>query len=56
MILGACLFELDEFSAARTAFEEAEEDTRSRTAAQSWIQYVNAEEGRETQLQAALNR
>ena len=35
---------------------EAEEDTRSRTAAQSWIQYVNTEEEREEQLQAALNR
>ncbi len=56
MILGACLFELEEYTAARAAFEEAEEDTRSRTAAQSWIQYVNAEEERENQLQAALNR
>ncbi len=56
MILGACLFEVDEFSAARNAFEEAEEDTRSRTAARSWIQYVNAEESREQQLQAALSR
>ena len=56
MILGACLFELDEFGQARTAFRTAEEDTRSRTAAQSWIQYVNAEEERERQLQAALAR
>jgi len=56
MILGACLFELDEYGQARTAFRSAEEDTRSRAAAQSWIQYVNAEEERERQLQAALSR
>jgi tetratricopeptide (TPR) repeat protein len=56
MILGACLFEIDEFSAARNAFEEAEEDTRSRTAARSWIQYVNSEQDRAQQLQAALSR
>ena len=56
MILGACLFELEEYTAARAAFEEAEEDTRSRSAAQSWIQYVNSEEQRENELQAALNR
>jgi tetratricopeptide (TPR) repeat protein len=56
MILGACLFELEEYTAARAAFEEAEEDTRSRAAAQSWIQYVDSEEQRENELQAALNR
>ncbi len=56
MILGACLFELEEYGAARTAFRVAEDDSRSRGAAQSWIQYVNAEEERERQLQAALAR
>ena len=54
MILGACLFEASEFDAARTAFTRASEDTRSRTNAQSWIQYVNAEEDREQQLSAAM--
>jgi hypothetical protein len=56
MILGACLFELDEYGQARTAFQTAEDDTRSRTSARSWILYVNAEEERERQLQAALRR
>jgi tetratricopeptide (TPR) repeat protein len=56
MILGACLFETDDYTAARNAFESAQEDTRSRSAAASWIQYVNAEQEREEQLQAALNR
>ena len=56
MILGACLFELKEYGAARTAFNTAAEDTRSRTGARSWIQYVDAEEDREQQLAAALGR
>jgi tetratricopeptide (TPR) repeat protein len=56
MILGACLFELGEYSSARTAFETAEEDTRSRAAAQSWIQYVNSEQDRDEQLRVALDR
>jgi len=56
MILGACLFELDEYTQARTAFEAAEKDTRSRTNARSWIQYTNSAETRERQLQAALRR
>jgi tetratricopeptide (TPR) repeat protein len=56
MVLGACLFELAEYDAARNAFEIAERDPRSRTGAQSWIQYVNAEEDRERQLAQALRR
>jgi len=56
MILGACLFELKQYSQARTAFESAAQDNRSRTNAQSWIDYVNLEEDRERQLQAALRR
>ena len=56
MILGACLFELKEYSAARNAFEEATEDERSRTNARSWVQYVNSEERRDRQLAAALAR
>lgn len=56
MILGACLFELKQYSQARTAFEAAAKDNRSRTNARSWIDYVNVEEDRERQLQAALAR
>lgn len=56
MILGACLFELKEYSRARTAFQVAIEDERSENGARSWIDYVNMEEDRENQLQAALNR
>ena len=56
MILGACLFELKEYTAARNAFEEAAEDDRSRSNARSWVQYVNSEETRDRELAAALAR
>ena len=56
MILGACLFELKEYTAARNAFEEAADDERSRGNARSWIQYVNSEETRDRELAAALAR
>ena len=56
LILGACLFELKEYGEARTAFQRAAEDNRSAQNARSWIEYVNVEEDRERQLQAALNR
>ena len=56
MILGACLFELKEYNAARNAFEEASEDERSRNNARSWIQYVNSEQARDEELAAALAR
>jgi len=56
MIMGACLFELKEYGAARTAFNAAAEDSRSQTGARSWIQYVDSEEDRDEQLAAALNR
>ena len=56
MILGACLFEQKEYTAARNAFEEAADDERSRTNARSWIQYVDSEESRDRELAAALAR
>ena len=56
MILGACLFEQKEYTAARNAFEEAAEDERSRNNARSWIQYVNSEQARDEELAAALAR
>ncbi|MED5535066.1 MAG: hypothetical protein VX690_05160 [Pseudomonadota bacterium] len=56
MVLGSCLFELKEYGPARTAFNRAAEDERSRTAARGWVQYVNSEEDRDQQLAAALAR
>jgi tetratricopeptide (TPR) repeat protein len=56
MILGACLFEQKEYTAARNAFEEAAEDERSRGNARSWIQYVDSEQARDEELAAALAR
>ena len=56
MILGSCLFELKEYGAARTAFQDASDDDRSRSNARSWIQYVNSEENRDRELSEALGR
>ena len=56
MILGACLFEQKEYTAARNAFEQASEDERSRNNARSWIQYVDSEQTRDEELAAALAR
>lgn len=56
MMLGACLFELKDYSAARNAFDDAAEDDRSRTSARSWIDYVNAEESRDKELAESLDR
>jgi tetratricopeptide (TPR) repeat protein len=56
MIVGACLFEQKEYAAARTAFDSASEDARSRNAANSWVTFVTAEETRENELAAALAR
>ena len=54
MILGTCLFEQKEYYAARVAFGEAAQDERSRANADSWIKYVNSEQARDEELEAAI--
>src|SRR5690606_38559928 len=49
LLLGNCLAEMKEYSAARTAFEAAQRDERSRSMAQQWLQYLDDEEDRERQ-------
>jgi tetratricopeptide (TPR) repeat protein len=56
MILGGCLFELKQYQQARTAFQEAGSDPRSRDSSQAWLSYIESEEDRERQLEAALRR
>ena len=56
MILGGCLFELKQYEQARNAFNAAATDSRSRAGAQNWINYIEAEQDRERQLQAAMRR
>ena len=43
IMLGMALFNQDKFSEARTAFERASRDERSRRVAQQWISYVDSE-------------
>lgn len=43
IMLGMALFNQDKFQDARTAFERASRDERSRRAAQQWISYVDSE-------------
>lgn len=43
IMLGMALFNQEKFSEARTAFERASRDERSRRAAQQWIAYVDSE-------------
>jgi tetratricopeptide (TPR) repeat protein len=43
VMLGMALFNQQKFSEARTAFERASRDDRSRRAAQQWIAYVDSE-------------
>lgn len=56
LLLGNCLAEMKEYSAARTAFEAAQRDERSRSMAQQWLQYLDDEEDRERQLREAQGR
>jgi tetratricopeptide (TPR) repeat protein len=56
MILGGCLFELKQYQQARTAFQAAGADPRSRQSSDAWLSYIEAEQDRERQLEAALRR
>lgn len=56
LTLGNCLVELKEYDGARNAFQAAMRDDRSRSAAQQWLQYVQAEESREAQIAQAMRR
>jgi len=56
LLLGNCLAEMKEYNAARTAFEAALRDDRSRAQAQQWIQYIEDEQFRERQLAQAQGR
>ena len=56
LILGNCLIEKKNYREARTAFQAAAEDERSRRSANQWLQYVEAEENREAEIAAALRR
>jgi tetratricopeptide (TPR) repeat protein len=54
VMLGQSLFELERFDEARTAFEAAQSDRRSRQLAAQWITYIESEQDRRAQLAEAL--
>jgi predicted Zn-dependent protease len=54
LTLGNCLVETKAYGEARTAFQAAARDERSRSAANQWLQYIENEESREDQLRRAL--
>ena len=54
IILGSCLAESGEYQEARTAFQSAARDERSRRAANQWIDYVTSEQAREQANREAL--
>jgi len=59
MLLGNCLAEQKQYDAALTAFQAAARDARddrARQAARQWIDYVQSEQDRERQLEAARAR
>jgi len=53
LLLGNCLAEMKDYSAARTAFEAALRDERSRSTAEQWLRYIREEQDRERQLREA---
>jgi predicted negative regulator of RcsB-dependent stress response len=56
MILGNCLVEQKKYGEARSAFNSAARDDRSRRAANQWLQYIDNEENREKEIQNAITR
>lgn len=56
MLLGNCLAEIKRYDEARTAFQSAARDERSRAGAEQWLQYIQNEQDREQQIQQAMRR
>jgi tetratricopeptide (TPR) repeat protein len=54
VMIGQALFELERFDEARSAFEAAGTDRRSRQLAAQWINYIESEKDRQRQLAEAL--
>ncbi len=54
VLLGMSLFNLKRYGPARSAFAEAQKDSRSSAMASQWIAYIGKEQERESELQRAL--
>ena len=55
VMLGQILFNLTAFEDSRNAFEQAQNDGRSRKLATQWLRYIASEVDRRAQLEAALD-
>jgi hypothetical protein len=56
MVLGTCLIELQRYDQAREAFRAARADSRSRVAADRWIDFIDREVARKRELEQQLAR
>lgn len=54
VLLGMSLFNMKRYGPARSAFAEAQKDSRSSEMAAQWIAYIGKEEERESELERAL--
>lgn len=56
MVLGTCLLELQRYAQARDAFRAARADSRSRVAADRWIDFIDREVTRKRDIEQQLAR
>ncbi len=56
LVLGTCLLELERYDQAREAFRVARADSRSRSAADRWIDFIDREVARKRDIEAQLAR
>ncbi len=54
IVMGMCLFELERYDEAKTAFRRAGQDDRSRNTANQWIQFIDRELQRREDLRRAM--
>jgi hypothetical protein len=56
IVLGMCLMELQRFDQARSAFQAARADARSRQAADRWLQFIDTEVARKRDIERQFAR
>lgn len=56
IVLGTCLLEMKRYDQAREAFRAARADSRSRTSADRWIQFIDNEVARKRDIEQQLAR
>jgi tetratricopeptide (TPR) repeat protein len=56
IVLGTCLLELQRYEQAKEAFRAARADSRSRTSADRWIDFIDREVARKRDIERQLAR